>query len=260
MLGSAGWIPIALIPATLMAVLAHGSAMALTQAATYEGAVVSIGHGAAHTIVRTDVNGKLAAIGVEFAPAILESLPQAMAGAPPDVPFFLPMPTRGPRTIVDHVVIDWEPAGHPPPHVYDVPHFDFHFYLVSKADQEKVSFKSEQESGDPAQQPPLDLLPAGYVVPPGTAMSRMGVHAIDSSAAELHGQPFTASFIYGYYDRQQTFLEVMASVMFLESKPSFSAPVKRPRSYTRPGAYPSAYSVRYDASRDVYDVMLTGLE
>ena len=32
-----------------------------------------------------------------------------------------------------------------PPHVYDVPHFDFHFYLVSHAAQMKVVFKDEKD-------------------------------------------------------------------------------------------------------------------
>ena len=67
----------------------------------------------------------------------------------------------GIRPVVDHVVINWEAVGHPPPKVYDVPHFDFHFYLVKRAETMKVRFNSDAESADPRQQPPAELLPAG---------------------------------------------------------------------------------------------------
>jgi hypothetical protein len=217
---------------------------------------VRIGQGTAHTVVRTGADGQLTAVSVLFTPGMLDGLPRAARDADPDFPYLLPMPTKGPRTVIDHVVIDWEAAGHPPPHVYDVPHFDFHFYLVSEVDQKSVAFKNDKESGDPSQQPAPELLPSGYTVPPGTAVSQMGVHAINPSAAEFHGEPFTATFVYGYYNKRQTFLEPMASLTFLKSKPSFSAPVIRPASYTKPGAYPSTYGVRYDNAHNVYEIKL----
>ena len=249
-----------LVLATVTAVLTAGPAPAQSKPATYEGKAVRIGHGTAHTVVRTDANGKPASIGVVFTPGMLDGLPKATKGADPDFPYLVPMPTKGSRTVVDHVVINWESAGHPPPHVYDVPHFDFHFYLVSRAAQMKVTFKDENDSGDPSQQPPAELVPAGYIVPPGTAVPQMGVHAINPSASEFHDQPFTATFMYGYYNKQQTFIEPMASLAYLKSKPSFSTSVTRPASYTKPGAYPSAYSVKYDAAHKVYEVTLEELK
>lgn len=242
--------------ATVATALAAGSAPAQSRTAVYEGKAERIGNGTAHTVVRTHASGKLASIGVVFTPGMLDGLPKAADGVDPDFPYLLPMPTKGPRTVVDHVVINWESTGHPPLHVYDVPHFDFHFYLVTHAAQMKVAFKDEKESGDPSQQPPAELVPAGYILPPGTAVPKMGVHAIDPSGPEFRGQTFTATFIYGYYDKRQTFIEPMASLAYLKSRPSFSAPVTRPASYTKPGAYPSAYSVRYDAARKVYEVTL----
>ena len=249
-----------LVVATITTVLTAGATVAHSRPATYDGKAVRIGHGTAHTVVRTDANGKLETIGVIFTPGMLDGLPKAAKDADSDFPYLLPMPTNGPRTVVDHVVINWESAGHPPPHVYDAPHFDFHFYLVSEADQKNVAFKDAKDSGDPSQQPAAGLLPAGYMVPPGTAVSRMGVHAVNPSASEFHGRPFTAAFIYGYYNKQQTFLEPMASLTFLKSKPSFSAPVTRPSSYTKPGAYPASYSVKYDAAHDRYEVTLADLD
>lgn len=244
------------IVAAVTIVLAAGPTLAQSKPVTYDGKAVRIGSGTAHTVVRTDNKGKLASISVVFTTGMLDGLPKAAKGADPDFPYPLPMPTKGPKTVVDHVVINWESVGHPPPHVYDVPHFDFHFYLVNRAAQMKVAFKDDKDSGDPSQQPPAKLMPAGYIVPPGTAVPQMGVHAVNPSAPEFHGQPFTATFIYGYYNKRQTFLEPMASLTFLKSKPSFSAPVPRPASYTKPGVYPSAYSVKYDAAHNTYEVTL----
>lgn len=248
------------ILATVATMLAAGPVLAQGKPAVYEGKAVRIGHGTAHTVVRTDANGNPASISIVFTPGMIDGLPKVAKGADSDFPYLLPMPTKGPKTVVDHVVINWESAGHPPPHVYDVPHFDFHFYQVSHEAQMNVAFKDENDSGDPSQQPPAELMPAGYIVPPGTAVSQMGVHAINPSAPEFHGQPFTTTFIYGYYNKQQTFIEPMVSLAYLKSKPSFSAPVTRLASYTKPGAYPSAYSVRFDTAHNVYEVTLADLK
>ena len=234
---------------------------ALAQAGSlFAGQDVPIGQGKAHTIVRTDAQGKVLSYGVVFTPGALDGLPSAAKGKDPDFPYLLPMPETGPKTLVDHVVINWESAGHAPAHVYDVPHFDFHFYLTSADDQNKITFKSDQESGDPAQQPGAELMPSGYILPPGTAVSRMGVHAVNPTGPEFNGQPFTATFIYGYYDKKLTFVEPMASLAFFKSKPSFSAEVVRPSSYSVKGEYPSRYSVKYDPDQQVYEVTLDDLK
>jgi hypothetical protein len=240
--------------------VAAGSAAAESGTATFDGSAVLIGKGSAHTVVRTGAAGEVISIGVVFTAGMLEGLPRAAHGADPDFPFQLGMPEKGPQTVVDHVVINWESVGHPPPGVYDVPHFDFHFYLVSSAERLKVRFKSESESGDPSQQPPAELLPAGYILPPGTAVSAMGVHAINPASREFHAQPFTATFIYGYYNKQLTFIEPMVSLAYLQSKPAFSAPIARPATFEKRGAYPSSYRVDYDDASKSYEVSLVDLQ
>ncbi len=250
--------PAAPFRAIAMAILtlAAGSVMAQDKGMTYEGRPARIGQGSAHTVVRTDASGQPVSIGVVFTEGMLKGLPKAAKRKNPDFPYQLTMPTRGPKTVVNHVVINWESTGHPPPKVYDTPHFDFHFYMIDRAQQTGIQFKSELQSGDPDQQPPAELLPVGYIVPPGTAVPAMGVHAINPAAPEFNGQPFTATFIYGYHDRQLTFLEPMTSLAFLASKPNFAAPVARPAKYSKAGAYPASYGVHYDAARKTYEVSL----
>jgi hypothetical protein len=240
--------------------LAGGAVFAQGQSAIHAGKAVRIGQGEAHTVVRTGPKGELSAIGIVMTAGTLEGLPTAPAGGHAVFPYLLPMPTTGPRTVVDHVVVDWEAAGHPPPGVYDVPHFDFHFYLVSRDEVMKVRFDGPDDSAAPAQQPPAERMPPGYVLPPGTAVPQMGVHAINPSAAEFQKQAFTATFIYGYYNKHLTFIEPMASLAYLKSKPAFSAPVPRPSAYSKPGAYPSTYRITYDAARKAYEIMLEDLK
>jgi hypothetical protein len=240
--------------------IAPGATAAQNNGTTYTGKVVRLGNGTAHTVVRTDASGKPVSIGVVLTEKALEGLPAAAKGPHSDVPFQLPMPVKGPKTVVDHVVVNWEPQGHPPEKVYDVPHFDFHFYLPGAAYQKKVHFKNEAESGDPGQQPAAEMLATGYVVPPGTAVPKMGVHAINPASPEFKGQPFTSTFIYGYHNKKLTFLEPMASLDFLKSKPAFSAPVGRPSKYLKAGAYPSSYSIKYDNATRSYEVSLDGLQ
>ena len=249
----------ALLTVAAAAILAATPALAAGKAQTYDGKSVHVGHGTAHTFVRTDDAGKVVAIGVAFSETALDGLPKATKKQD-DFPYLLPMPAKGPRTVFDHVVLNWESEGHPPPHVYDVPHFDFHFYTVSRAQQMGVKFKSDADSGLPSQQPAAKLMPAGYIMPPGTAVPQMGAHAVNPAGGEFHGQPFTATFIYGYYNQKLTFVEPMASLAFLKSKPDFSGPVTRPENYSKPGAYPSAYSVKYDAAHKSYSVALEALE
>lgn len=237
-----------------------GAAQAENQAMTYQGKAVRMGHGSAHTVVYTDASGQPHAIGIVFTSDALKGLPAVAGAGHTHVPYVLPMPTKGPRTVVDHAVINWEPNGHPPPKVYDVPHFDFHFYLIGQAQREAIRFDSENESGEPGQQPPRELLAEGYVVPPGTAVPEMGVHAINPGSAEFQGQPFNATFIYGYHNQQLTFLEPMASLAFLQSRPSFTAPVPRPARYSKPGTYPSSYTIHYNAASKTYEVGLRDLQ
>lgn len=249
------------LAAVLAAMLVMTSGWVQAQGeASYEGKAVRIGKGSAHTVVRADASGKVMSIGVVFTEGMLDGLPKAEKGAAPDFSYLLVMPRKGPRTVVDHVVLNWGPIGHPPAKVYDVPHFDFHFYLSSRAEQRKVRFKSVAESGDPSQQPPSDLMAQGYILPPGTAVPMMGVHAVNPAAPEFHGEPFTATFIYGYHDKRLTFLEPMVSLSFLKSRQTFSSPISRPASYSKLGNYPSNYSVNYDPAKKVYEVTLDDLQ
>ena len=232
----------------------------IADAATYKGAAVHIGKGTARIVVKTDKSDKPSSVAVMLTPGALQGLPTILnkKSAEGSWEFSLPLPKHGPKTGYTHVVIDWNPHGHPPPHVYTVPHFDFHFYGISAAAVKKVSFTGPK---DPATQVSnAALVPADYKVIPDTAVNEMGVHAVDLTAPEFHGKPFTATFIYGYNKGQMIFVEPMVTLAYLNTKPDLTLPVKTPTQYSRPGYYPARYSVRYDKHSNAYVVALGGLK
>ena len=248
----------AFLPIVVFALLAGFSAS--SQAATYRGASVHVGHGSAHVAVHTDASGAPTSVVVVLSRGALKGLPTTLnkKSAEGSWEYPLPMPTHGPKTGYTEVVIDWNPHGHPPPHIYTVPHFDFHFYGIPPAAVEGIAFKGPN---DPATKvSDQGLVPAGYKVIPETAVNEMGVHAVDTTAPEFHGKPFTATFIYGYYKGQLVFFEPMVTRAFLLTKPHFTKSVRVPVHYSRPGYYPTRYRVQYDASHHVYLVEMSGLK
>jgi hypothetical protein len=232
----------------------------IAKAATYKGAPVHVGKGTARIVVKTDKSGKPSSVAVMMGPDALRGLPTGLNKKSPEGSweYPLPMPKDGPKIGYTHVVIDWNPHGHPPPHVYTVPHFDFHFYGISEAARKKVSFTG---SKDPAiKVSNAALIPPDYKIIPDTAVNEMGVHAVDLTAPEFHGKPFTATFIYGYDKGQMNFIEPMVALAYLNTKPNLTLPVKTPAQYSHSGYYPTSYSVRYDKHSKTYLVAIEGLK
>lgn len=233
---------------------------ATAHAESYEGVPVPIGQGNAHVVVHTSSAGRPASVAVVLTENALKGLPTTLnkKNSEGSWEYSLPMPSSGPKTGYTEVMIDWNPHGHPPPHIYTVPHFDFHFYGIDAATVERISFKGPT---DPATNVSNHkLIPAAYKVVAETAVNRMGVHAIDTTAPEFHGKPFTATFIYGYYKGQLIFLEPMVTRAFLLTKPNFSGPVRVPAEFSRSGYYPTSYSVRYDGGRHAYVIEIADLK
>jgi hypothetical protein len=239
---------------------AASGAMAATDAKTYVGEPAKVGDGTGQVIVKTDDAGNPASIAISLTPNAVKGQPTELNKHFPEGgwEYALPIPTDGPETGYSEVVVDWNPHGHPPKDVYTVPHFDFHFYELNPDKVKQIKFTGPK---DPAiNVTAKGLIPPDYQVIPDTAIAMMGVHAIDMTAPELHGKPFTATFIYGYDNGHLIFLEPMVTQAFLETKPDLTMPVKTPDHYSSPGYYPTSYGVHYDAGQDRYLIELGGLK
>ena len=147
------------------------------------------------------------------------------------------------------VEVDWHPHGHPPEHVYDVPHFDVHFYTIAKSERDAIVFAPPGAQPKPAK----DLVPEAYVTD-GHAEPRMGVHWVPAATPEFHGQPFTYTQVWGYNNGHFAFVEPMFTQAFVK------AGSKRHDSSPHPAgikvALPSTVDVGPNAAGG-YDVILS---
>ncbi|MGH7507185.1 MAG: DUF5602 domain-containing protein, partial [Longimicrobiales bacterium] len=168
--------------------------------------------------------------------------------------YVLAMPERNP-TPFRHVLIDWNPGGHEPPGIYDLPHFDFHFYTITDAERRDIDPADPAFADKAARFPAADHTPPGYTAIPG-AVPFMGAHWVDPTSPELNGETFTQTFIYGSWDGALIFAEPMITKDFLESRPDFERPIPVPERRAEPGYYPANYSIRWDAPSREYRVAL----
>ncbi len=245
--------------AGLLAVLAAGASAQRVNGGTVLGAPQPVGQGTARSFITFDDRDRPTTIGVILSAGALSGLPtEAPAGAPPVFEYVLPLPKEAAIAGYTHVTLDWNPQGHPPPGVYTVPHFDFHFYLITPEERQRITTKGD-DLEKARRKPAPEYAPAGYILPHGTEVPRMGAHMIKPAADEFQKKPFTKTFLYGSYDGRLIFLEPMITKAFLESKPNVTESIGLPQAYPGPGYYPTRYSVKYDPASEEVRVSLEGL-
>lgn len=253
------------------------------------GAPVALGAGHARSYVVLDdaPGGGPAEFGVALDEAALENLPAPMPmpeGTDPHAhadshEYLLPLPAENP-TPYKLVELDWNPGGHEPPGVYDVPHFDFHFYTITKAARDAIDPAVTGGDGYAAKSaavPAAQQVPAAYVAlaAPGTppvAVPHMGVHWSSVQSPELQGmlghpelaKPFTTTFIHGSWDGRFIFDEPMVTRAFILARKAAAPaaqrdsvmPLAAAAAYAASGYHPASYRVQYDAGTKEYRVAL----
>jgi hypothetical protein len=136
-----------------------------------------------------------------------------------------------------HFGLDWNPHGHEPAGVYDKPHFDFHFYMISEESREAIPIYQEaQKKFDNF--PDAVYMPQNYMAIPG-GVPQMGAHWVDVTSPELNGQLFTQTFLMGSYDGKVIFYEPMITKAFILAHDSFEREVPKPAKVQKSGYYPT---------------------
>jgi hypothetical protein len=228
-------------------------------AATVLGEAQPVGNGTARSWVALGEDGKAIAIGVTLTEAALTGLPPALTPGLIWTEFLLPLPPEASVTGFNHIGLNWNPKGHDPEGVYKVPHFDFHFYMISPAERERITARGDDV--ERCRKPmPAEFIPAGYIQAPGAEEPGMGTHWVEPGSHEFHGKAFTHTFIYGSYDGRMIFAEPMITKAFLETKPDITVPVKVAAKYQKPGYYPTQYSIQYRPDTREYVVAIEGLK
>ncbi len=226
-----------------------------SKAATVLGDSVVLGKGKAISWMKTDDLGNPTSIGVTLTDS-------ALTGLPTDTTVFHGYTIKLPadaiaRTAYDHIGLDWNPIGHEPSFIYGAPHFDFHFYQMTSAEQMAIVPPGDSALAD--KMPPANQMPPDYTSTHGL-VPFMGVHWGDTTSAEFRGQPFTKTMIYGFYNGKMVFTEPMITKAYLETKPNVTENLKLPTAYAKTGVYyATKYTVKYDAAAKSWTISLDGL-
>lgn len=179
------------------------------------------------------------------------SIDAAALASLPTEPAIVDLPVSG-ASPFQLVEIDWNPKGHEPQGIYDVPHFDVHFYVISKAERDAIAFAKPGT----VSKPDAALVPDGFVTDT-MVVPKMGMHYVPQQAPEFNGKAFTCTPLYGYTDGQKfAFVEAMFTRKFTSEKASCSHALPTPKGLTSI-ALPKTMSVSMNGTTGAYEVRLT---
>lgn len=245
--------------------VAHGAAPAAGAAKkspapvkTYVGDTKPIGNGTVRSWVGVDAKGTPVSLGVTFSETTLLGLPTQLPKDDIGWEWNLALPKEAAVAPFDHVAFYWNPRGHIPDGIYNVAHFDIHFFMQPEPQRAEITAMNYNLERC-FKLPSAAYLPAGYILPPQTEHRRMGVHWVDPGSHEFHGHDFTATLLYGSYDGKVNFIEPMMTRAYLETRPDFAGEVKQPAAFAKSGYYPTMYTVKFDPATKEYVVSLDGL-
>ena len=209
----------------------------------FKGTPIRMGNGGAWSWIEIGTDGQPKTLGLTFEEAAFENLPSG-TNQTTEYEFEPTLPSQKTLTPFNHIVVGWNPFGHPPTNIYDKPHFDLHFYLMEEADRLQVPAYGIDSTGFQLY-PVAGYLPATYFPFPG-GEPKMGKHWADGTSPELNPvnpQVFTQTFIYGSYKGNVTFYEPMVTLDFLKTTTSFTRDIPQPLKWSKDGYYPTKLSV-----------------
>lgn len=210
-----------------------------------------MGQGAVQAYVEASSTGEPLAIGIGFSRAALEGLPEHTSEFGVSLPSIISLPPY------NHIVINWEPHGHEPEGIYNLPHFDFHFYLISPEARMKITCQGDDAAVCIAPPAPGKVPP--FYVPTPAGVPYMGWHWVDPRSPEYNGQVFTATFIYGFYGGEMNFLEPMITRDFLLNTTHFETEIPTPEIVPKRGYYPDRYAAHFESCHQRHLVTLKNL-
>jgi hypothetical protein len=198
-------------------------------------------------------------LGASIPIALVESVPlDAEMTWPPRELATIELPAEARAALgIDHLGINWEAHGHPPA-TFVAPHFDFHFYNITR---KAVGAIDCADTSKPS------AVPAGYTLPDiaipdmgtlvGLCVPQMGMHAMPIADTGATGA-FKASMIVGYYGTRPIFFEPMVSRAVLLGRKDFSLSVPAVKGLPAGVRYPRELRAEYDEANAQYRLIATG--
>jgi hypothetical protein len=201
----------------------------------FTGASTEVAQGKAWSSVKLDKNGAPQRLVLTIDQAALNTMPGAseMPGHEHENTMMVTLPSKAAETTpFKFIMLNWNPEGHEPAGIYDIPHFDMHFYTTQMTEVVNYVDMAKLNAA-----PGADYLPANHIG--GAPVPQMGKHWIDVTSPELGGALFTQTFIYGSYDSKVVFYEPMITLDFLKNTSSFERPLPQPAKFATAGYYPT---------------------
>jgi hypothetical protein len=213
-----------------------------------------VGHGKANSFFTINKVGIPQELGIEMTAEAINGIthdPATQHGASFGLQFDPSVKELSP---FDHIEFNWNPHGHPPAGLFDQPHFDFHFYMITEAERDIIPPCDASTMKFHDSLPPSGFIPASYLPAPG-GEAKMGKHWIDKNMLS----PFTHTMIYGSYNGKANFLEPMVTKAFLESGQKVNVSYAQPTQFEHKNKYyPTIYNIYKDASTHKHYITLSG--
>ncbi|MFZ2530359.1 MAG: DUF5602 domain-containing protein [Rhodococcus sp. (in: high G+C Gram-positive bacteria)] len=234
----------------------HNATAVPDESHTHFGSTATAGNGVIRTFTSVDAAGNPTAVGIRMSADALDGLPDDGAM------LMLDVPETAAATAFDHVMINWNPRGHPPETLFGKPHFDLQFYMTDMASIERIDPAAPDFAIRAANLPAPQYMPRGYVLPPGPAAEQvvpfMGAHWLDATEGMIPGvYDFTETFINGSWDGTYTFMEPMITRAWLLTGPTLREDIEQPQAYQQSAYYPTVYTVRFDDRTQEFEVALS---
>ncbi len=252
---------------------------------TVPGAETQLGDGTVSSFARFTRANAPTAIGVLFSDGALRNLPTARTDEHrchdhngngtiepateclPTHERVIPLPTEAARRAdipFKWVLLNWNPVGHAPQHVYGLPHFDIHFYM----DAIENTFALMPGPCGPEFircdqfERALRPVPSNFIHPDfknvDAAAPAMGNHLVDLTSPELHGEVFGRTWIFGSYDGRITFWEEMVTLAYLQRRSTECHDIKTPPAVAVAGYYPTQLCFRFNGETNEQSVSMEG--
>jgi hypothetical protein len=216
---------------------------------TLYGPSVPIGLGVGRAWVSQDLSGNPTAAGIDLSEAALKNLPEM------NQEYILKFNPNAATHFYKYVCLNWSAHGHIPNSIYNISHFDVHFFNIE--DSERMMIGSHG-SAEITMAPLVQYIPSNYEQLIGGAPT-MGAHWFDLLAPEFHGSVFTKTFIWGSNNGKFIFWEPMITRDYLLTHPDSETALRQPVAFQQDGWYPQSYLVRYSTSPNKYTIALTNL-
>jgi hypothetical protein len=178
-------------------------------------------------------------------------------------------------TPFSYVEVDWNTEGVPrgPNGAFASPHFDFHFYLRSRAavdhhtmcvstngrtcDQQRTGYAQMRRFLD---LPPAPFVPRGYFPDVGSSIPMMGLHLLDGRFDyTLDSVNHHPTLIYGTFDGRVLFAEASVTLFTLQDAMTapggaISFPYRQPQHVRGALPWPTRFVIRYERGSGTFRV------